>query len=151
MVGEGTFGAFPSHSFLVENLRERPVPTLSTLISGGGVVRGCSGFGSGCDLSLAMRTIGSVSSRNFLLSSTTLLRYSFMTLSSDSAAMIRWSLKRMDSMTLAMSSCVAAMSIAFPSAAGLAVSARVHYLLCSARLRTYTKERNGLGRAVCFV
>lgn len=69
MVGEGIFGAEPSHNFLVENFRDRP-ELFSGLISGGGVVRGCSGLGSGCDLSLACRMMGRVSSRSFRFSST---------------------------------------------------------------------------------
>lgn len=89
-VGEGIFGADPSHNFLVENFRESPPePDLSVLISGGGVVRGCSGFGKGCDLSLAWRMMGNVSSRSFRFSSTILFRSSLSTLSSDSAAIMR--------------------------------------------------------------
>lgn len=109
-VGDRFFGADPRKSFLVENLRDRLDPSFFGSISAGGVVMGCSGLGKGCERSLNMRMTGSVSSRSFLFSSNILSKCSLITLISASAARIRWSRRRIDSMTRAMSSCVAVIS-----------------------------------------
>lgn len=88
-VGEGFFGADPRKSFLVENLRDKLLAAWTCLRSAGGLDKGCSGLGNGCDLSLTMRMTGSVSSRNFLFSSDIRSKCSLNTLSSCSAARMR--------------------------------------------------------------
>lgn len=114
-VGDGFLDALPRNRRLVLNLRERP--EVVGLKSAGGVVIGCSGFGRGCDQSFALRISGNVSSRILRFSSMSRLTSSLIACNSASAAIIRLSLNRIESMILVMSSCVALFSFAVSSAA----------------------------------
>lgn len=126
MVGEGFFGAEPRKSFLVENLRDKLLPPDLSWAAGGDVMLcSCGIVGSGCWLSLSMRKSGSISSRNRLFSSMTLLRSSLRWRSSDSAVCMRSSRIWTTRMTLAKSSWVGGASCADVSAAEVGVGKRL--------------------------
>jgi hypothetical protein len=116
MVGEGFLGAPPRKSFLVENLRDKPLAIFSGLRSAGGVPSPSAGVGGSWDRSLTMRMTGRVSSRSFLFSSDMRSNWSRRYLSSISADKMRESRRRIDSMMRVMSSWVA-VSVAFSPAA----------------------------------
>jgi hypothetical protein len=132
-VGETCLGAPPRNNFFVLNFLLSELPLLSltgarfSLNFDGSVSRGegivpPAGSGSGVRWSFISRIIGRASSRIFLFSSDMRSKSCFNARSSASAAIIRWSRRRIDSITLARSSWVAERSPLSPSAAVMFVS-----------------------------
>ena len=89
IVGEGFFGAELRTNFFVESLRCMLGPPDPEFKLGGDVTCCSWGVGSGCWLSLTIRTRGRSSSRSFRFSSKTRFKSSFKCRSSDSATCIR--------------------------------------------------------------